>query len=249
MSYFSQSSYSVRLEWGARGFEYLGRDVDCVVVVDVMSFSTCVSIAVDRGAIVFPYPWRDETAKQYGENLGAVVASAKRRFGDGYSLSPTSLASVPQGLKLVLPSPNGSAAAYQARDLGIAVLCGCFRNMAATAAACKQYSKVLILPCGERWEDQSLRPSLEDYIAAGGIVAALDRGDLSPEARAAALAFDGLGTQRTTQLAACSSGVELSERGFGADITLCLEENVSSNACLLEMNRFVPWSHADQVGI
>jgi 2-phosphosulfolactate phosphatase len=61
MSYFSQSGFSVRLEWGAAAIRHVAPQADCIVVVDVMSFSTCVSIAVDSGAIVYPYPWRDET--------------------------------------------------------------------------------------------------------------------------------------------------------------------------------------------
>ena len=36
----AQSGASVRLEWGAGAIEHLAGDVDCVVVVDVMSFST-----------------------------------------------------------------------------------------------------------------------------------------------------------------------------------------------------------------
>ncbi len=121
MRFASQSGASVRLEWGAAAVEHLAGDVDCVVVVDVMSFSTCVDVAVARGAHVLPYAWRDASAPACARERGAEVASVDRRLADGWSLSPTSLRTVPAGLKLVLPSPNGSAIAFLARDKGVAV--------------------------------------------------------------------------------------------------------------------------------
>ncbi|MEO5687635.1 MAG: 2-phosphosulfolactate phosphatase [Burkholderiaceae bacterium] len=240
MSYFSQNDFSVRLEWGAAAIRHLAPDVDCVIVIDIMSFSTCVSIAVERGADVYPYPWRDETSLQYGAERGALVANSKRHFAESWSLSPQSMLQVPVGLKLVLPSPNGSACSYQAKGLSKVVYCASFRNLRATAAACRRYRRILVVPCGERWPgDDGLRPSFEDYLAAGGIASALDRRDASPEARAAALAYDGLGTQRRSALEACSSALELTERGFAVDVALCLEEDVSRVACRLDGDRFV----------
>ena len=171
----AQSGASVRLEWGAQAVEHLAGDVDCVVVVDVMSFSTCVDVAVARGAHVLPYAWRDAGAQAYARERGAELASIDRRLAQGWSLSPTSLAAVPAGLRLVLPSPNGSSIAFAARDRGVAVLCGGLRNRLATARACAGFGRVLVVACGERWPDGSLRPALEDLVGAGGIVAALGR--------------------------------------------------------------------------
>lgn len=48
MQWFSQNKYEIRLEWGMSAIEHLAREVDCAVIVDVMSFSTCVSLAVDK---------------------------------------------------------------------------------------------------------------------------------------------------------------------------------------------------------
>ena len=188
----AQSGASVRLEWGAAAIEHLAGDVDCVVVVDVMSFSTCVDVAVARGARVYPYAWRDAGALAYAQGLGAEVASTDRRLAEGWSLSPMSLARVPAGLKLVLPSPNGSAIAFAARDKGVAVFCGGLRNRLATARACAPFERILVVAGGERWPDGSLRPALEDLVGAGGIVAALRRPDASSEARAAALTYEAL---------------------------------------------------------
>ena len=240
MKYFQQLPYSVRLEWGPTAIRHLGPEVDCIVVIDIMSFSTCVNMAVERGGIIYPYPWRDETAQRYAQERGAELASGKRRFAEGWSLSPQSMLRVTEGLKLVLPSPNGSMCTFLARDLGKTVYCASLRNLSATASACRHYERVLVVPCGERWaDDNSLRPSFEDYLAAGGLVSALGRANASPEALAAALAYDGLGTARGQALAACGSGVELTGRGFAGDVALCLEENVSRVACRLDGDRFV----------
>jgi len=234
-----QAGASVRLEWGAAAVERLADDVDCAIVVDVMSFSTCVDVAVARGASVYPYAWRDASARDYAAACGAEVAGTDRRLAEGWSLSPTSLGRVPKGLKLVLPSPNGSAIAFHAREKGVAVLCGGLRNRRATARACATYRRVLVVACGERWPDGSLRPALEDLIGAGGIVAALGRAGASPEARAAALAYEALGDARRATLADCASARELVERSFAADVAPCLDEDASDTAALLVRDCFV----------
>ena len=64
MQWFSQNKYEIRLEWGLSAIEHLAREVDCAVIVDVMSFSTCVSLAVDRGARIYPYPWKDKSGNE-----------------------------------------------------------------------------------------------------------------------------------------------------------------------------------------
>jgi len=58
---FSQSDFDIRCEWGKQGVFVLAPVSDVVIIVDVLSFSTSVDIAVSQGAIVFPYPWRDDT--------------------------------------------------------------------------------------------------------------------------------------------------------------------------------------------
>jgi 2-phosphosulfolactate phosphatase len=237
MGYFSQSQFDIRLEWGIHAIEQMAGDVDCVIIVDVMSFSTCVSIAVGRGARVYPYPWKDDTATEYGNSLGAFTASATRRFeGEGYSLSPVSLVAIPPETKLVLPSPNGSVLAFKARDSGCAVFCGSLRNLEATAIACAAYHRILVVPCGEKWPDGSLRPALEDWLAAGGIISRLSERNLSPEAQAAVATFRALSTD---VLRRCGSALELIERGFAADVDLCLATDADGRACKLQNDHFI----------
>lgn len=57
MHWYSQDAFAIRLEWGIAALDHLAGNVDAIVIVDVMSFSTCVSLAVENGARVYPYPW------------------------------------------------------------------------------------------------------------------------------------------------------------------------------------------------
>lgn len=169
MHWYSQDAFEIRLEWGIAAIDHLASNVEAIVIVDVMSFSTCVSLAVENGARVYPYPWKDHSVTQYAQSVGAIAANSDRRFsGEGYSLSPRTLLSVRPDEKLVLPSPNGSATCFRAREWGVPVLTGCLRNLTATAEACRPFKRLLIVPCGERWPDGSLRPCMEDYVVAGG---------------------------------------------------------------------------------
>ena len=240
MQWFSQRKFEVRLEWGLAAVEHLAGDVDCAVIVDVMSFSTCVSLAINNGACIYPYPWKDASAIEYGKKIGAATASPDRRFrGKGYSLSPASLRHISPGEKLVLPSPNGSAISFKARDAGIAVFSGCFRNMSATANACRSFGRVLVIPCGERWPEGSLRPCIEDHVAAGGIIAALGRENCSPEAQTAVAAWHHYQQRGPEFLRQCSSALELTQRGFDEDVDLCLEIDESETECRLWGDAYV----------
>jgi 2-phosphosulfolactate phosphatase len=61
---FDQAEYALRCEWGASGVRQLAAISDVLIVVDVLSFSTAVDIAVSNGAIVFPYGSRDERVEE-----------------------------------------------------------------------------------------------------------------------------------------------------------------------------------------
>ncbi len=153
--YFDQTEYDLRCEWGMRGLLALAPVSDAVVIVDVLSFSTAVDIAVSNGASVFPYRWKDDSAARFAREKGALLASDRTAAGQ-YSLSPDSLRSIPAQTRLVLPSPNGSSLALSAN--GVPVFTACLRNAPAVAkrvAACG--SRIAVIPAGERWEDNTLR--------------------------------------------------------------------------------------------
>ena len=83
-------------EWGMAGLLALHERTAALVIVDVLSFSTAVDIAVARGAIVHPFPFSDQrAAQQEAAHLGATLAYPRNAAGGQYSLSPASLASRP----------------------------------------------------------------------------------------------------------------------------------------------------------
>jgi len=63
---------------------------------------------------------------------------------------------------------------------------------------------------------------LEDLLGAGAIIASLS-GAKSPEARAAVAAFHDAREDLAHLIKACSSGRELIERGFEADVDLAVQ--------------------------
>jgi 2-phosphosulfolactate phosphatase len=230
-------SMPVSLEWGPVGAKVLAESSDIVVVVDVLSFSTSVVIAVERGARVWPHTG-GENAGELARQIGAVLAGS-RSSHDGPTLSPASLVGLDHDSRLILPSPNGSSIAHAAVNGGVPVVAGCLRNATAVARYLADFSRVGVVPAGERWGDGSLRPAYEDHVGAGAVIDRLvghDPGvDLTPEAEAAVLAFRAL-----RPLADCPSGQELVERGFAEDVRLASEVDVSTVVPLLTEGRFVP---------
>jgi 2-phosphosulfolactate phosphatase len=170
---------------------------------------------VERGAFILPHGSDEASAVELARARGALLAG---RRGDGYSLSPRSLVQIAAGTRLVLPSPNGSAICVRASRYG-KVLAGSLRNRSAIAArATALGGPFAVIAAGERWPDGTLRPALEDLAGAGAIAACLP-GSRSPEALAAIAAWEAIG-QPGQALAACASGRELLERGFGEDVEL-----------------------------
>ncbi len=224
--YFEQQEVDVRCEWGEHGVSELAAGSDAVVIVDVLSFSTCVDIAVGKGAIVYPYRWKDESAVTYAQSLDAVLANFDRESDVGYSLAPTSLIDIAQGTRLVLPSPNGSTLTLATG--GVPTFAGCLRNARAVAAAVSKIGRrISIIPAGERWTDGSLRPAVEDLIGAGAIINHLS-GSRSPEAESAVAAFARFAADLSCCLKQCGSGKELIDRGFEGDIDLAADLNSST---------------------
>lgn len=231
--FYDQSSYTIRCEWGLRGLEALAPLSDLIILVDVLSFSTCVDIATARGAIIFPYPWRDDSADAYAKSKNAILASRTRRYEGGYSLSPSSLLHIPPDTRLVLPSPNGSVLTVKSAAYA-KTLTGCLRNGEAVARyAQNQGETITVIACGERWgQGYDLRPSLEDLLGAGAIITCLS-GTKSPEAQAAVAVFNDARANLEHIVKTCSSGRELIERGFEKDVELAASLNTSSGIPIL----------------
>lgn len=222
-----QLDHRVRLEWGAAGAAAVTRGVDVAVVVDVLSFSTTVTVALNRGIAVHPFRWRDERAVELARELDANLAlqrqDAPLRPGS-VSLSPLSLQRATGIERLVLPSPNGSTICAELARHGATVVAGCLRNAAAVggylAEQLARGATVAVVPAGERWPDGSLRPAAEDLWGAGAILADLDPGLLSPEAGLARSAYAGFRERPLEHLLSCASGRELVAKGFEPDVVI-----------------------------
>lgn len=244
---------SVDVGWGPNGLRDLAPRCDVVVVVDVLRFTTAVDVAVGRGARVYPYRWHDGSEAAYAEHLGAELA-VKGFDVDGdhpWSLSPASLATIPADTSLVLPSPNGAALSFAAREAGaVSVVAGCLRNAPAVGAwAASTGGRIGVLAAGERWHGATgpLRPALEDWLGAGAVVVAIDpRHERStPDAVAAAGSF-GAGVARLEwMLADCASGRELLGHGWTDDVAMASAHGVSECVPLLDDACFVDVSGVD----
>jgi 2-phosphosulfolactate phosphatase len=229
-----QGDHGIRFQWGPLVAPTLTAGV--CVVVDVLRFTTAVEAAVTRGIAVYPYRWRDATAAAFADSVQALLADASDRTGP--SLSPLSMNALAPGASLVLPSPNGSTCASLASEAGAAVLAGCLRNAAAVGAwADNADGPVTVIACGEKWPDGSLRPSLEDLLGAGAIMAAMSK-DPSPEARAAIAAFRDAASDLREVLSQCASGRELREKGRQADIEYAAQLNASGTIPVLTNGAF-----------
>lgn len=224
----------IRCEWGIHGIHQLINWCDAFVIIDVMSFCTCVDIAVACGAVVYPYG--GDSAADFAQAQQAILAGRDRSAA--YSLSPHSLLSLPHGSRLVLPSPNGSTLSTATGDKP--TYAACLRNAPSVAQAVQEYEKIAVIPAGERWrEDYSLRPALEDWIGAGAVIHHLDR-EKSPEAEATALTFKHYQSRLLDVFNTIPSGIELIEKGYPQDVVLASEYDVSHGVPHLVDGVFLP---------
>lgn len=214
-------------EWGAGGITKLSPHVDIFIIVDVLSFSTCVDAAVSNGAFIIPFPHKDERAAEFARENNAELASIKRSKTE-YSLSPSSLVSIKPGLRLVLPSPNGSELSLASDKI---TLTACLRNCRAVAEYVNTLGKNIgVIPAGEKRKDDAIRLAMEDYIGAGAVISFLN-GRRSESAEDAELSFKGFRRNLYDTVRKSVSGIELAEMGFPEDVKF---------ACELDAGRSVP---------
>lgn len=221
-------------EWGLAGVETLRKRVSILVIVDVLSFSTAVDIAVSQGAYILPFPSGDRIAAQNAATVAGAQLGAPRQAGGGQvSLSPQTLAKLGAGTRLMLPSPNGSRISLAGDET--LVMAGCLRNVEAVAAHARYLAgdgDIALIPAGERWPDGSLRPAIEDLLGAGAILDALDL-PMSPEAVVARDAFRSAGASLASLIRQSVSGRELIDEGYADDVALALDINSSKAAPVL----------------
>jgi len=199
----AQDGFAWRFDWGLDGLHTLAPAADVVVLVDVLRFTTAVTVAVERGSTVAP------------------VAGAGAT-GRAWELSPRWIREHPPGSRLTLASLNGANLALAACALDRpAVLAGCFRNAGAVARAALRLGAGVVAVIGA---GEAGRPTVDDLLGAGAVLAALDPAasvsapGCSPEAAAARAAFVAARPRLAEAIAASAPGRELTERGQGEDL-------------------------------
>ncbi|NJP34237.1 2-phosphosulfolactate phosphatase [Micromonospora thermarum] len=243
---YTQPGSGARFEWGLAGAAELGRVCAALVVVDVLSFTTAVEVAVARGMRVHPFPWGEQAA-EYAVRVGAVAAVGRRRTTPDHpwSLSPAALSTAPAVADLVLPSPNGSAISAAASATGLPVVAACLRNARAVGRWLRDEgygstdAPIGVIAAGERWPDGSLRPSVEDQLGAACVLDALSGvpGGLSVEA-AVALAALASTPDVPAAVRGSVSGRELAEGGFAGDVDIAVAVGVSDVVPVLRQGVF-----------
>lgn len=230
---------SVHVSWGPTAAALAAARGDVVVVVDVMSFSTTLSIAVAREFTCLVYTGAEIEALG-GPARAAIRLGNARPLGPRASaapgqpsISPASLLFAEPGQRVVVTSLNGASVVAAAAGAP-ALLVGSLRNATACARTAARLlgtaraGRITVVACGERWSSvapdaSGLRPCAEDWLGAGAICAGLaELGySLSAEARLAAatwstdLGFEDLGD--------CVSARELRSAGYAADVELALQ--------------------------
>ena len=230
---YRQEHAGIRFDWGLSGALALEADDAALVVVDVLSFTTAVSVATSRGMSVIPYRWRDQTAASFAKSKNAALAVGRSEQSTSapWSLSPAALLVAPLAERLVLPSPNGSTISALGRGL---IIAASLRNSGAVATRLveagygTQERPVIVVAAGERWtSDDSLRPAVEDMLGAGAVINGLAEtraGELSAESMIARASYCST-PSLAVALKDCASGRELIADGYGSDVNVASDHN------------------------
>ena len=232
---FSQPGSGARFDWGPAGAAELARVCSVLVIVDVLSFSTSVDIAVGRGMRVHPFPWSDQ-ARDYADRIGAAVAVSRQHVtpAQPWSLSPAALLNAPVVADLVLPSPNGASICSAAASTGVPVVAASLRNASTVARWLHGHGHgttarpVGVVAAGELWPDGALRPCVEDLLGAAAVLDGLSMLGV-PLSVEAAVTLAALASVRNVPAAIrrCVSGQELIQRGFAEDVRIAVQSGVS----------------------
>lgn len=238
----------LHLVWGPAGARSLDATTDVAVVVDVLSFTTTVTVAADRAVAVVPHATDGPDAAALAAAQGAVLAARRSTAQPGdISLSPGSVRRAGPLTRLVLPSPNGSTLSGALDERVRTVVAGCLRNARAVAGWLVARSadtplRVAAVAAGERRRDGTVRHAPEDVWGAGAVLAHLAAQPgavLSPRARAAADAWLEVAPTVERSLRHSRTGVELVEWGFGEDVEIAAEVDASRTVPLLRDGAYV----------
>ncbi|MEO4052933.1 2-phosphosulfolactate phosphatase [Solibacillus sp. CAU 1738] len=242
------SPYICNVEWGLRGAREAAERGDIIIIVDVLSFSSTVVTALSHGAVIYPYP-PHLNGKQFAEQIDAefILGRAEAAKLNKPTLSPISYSQEHANKKYVLSSLNGAMCTWAVSKVP-ALLIGSLLNASSVSSVVNQLrmqlnANITVVPCGEQWNDvreneNSLRPSIEDYLGAGAILSKLD-GEKSPESDVCIGAFQHAKQKISEIIWECESGRELRNRGYEEDVRHCSRLDVFQTIPLLKSDHFV----------
>ncbi len=242
-----QLDAGVRFDWGPVAARHLHEASGCLVIVDVLTFTTATTVATGRGMEVLPYHLGAPGLESFAADHGAELAVRRREVSAAHpwSLSPGTLLRGPLAARLVLPSPNGSAIAAIAAESGGLALASCLRNSGAVTSWLLDNGygtanrPITVVAAGERWHDGSLRPALEDGLGAGAVLSGLRAAGLplSVEAAAMAVAYDATGDVAAA-VRGSGSALELDGVGCAQDVELAVALDVDVHVPVLTDGAF-----------
>ena len=180
------------------------------------------------GATVYPYRWKDATAAEFADSVGAFAAS--RAAASSFAHWRRFNARHPACALFYHRRTARRSAVLTGRT---PTLAGCLRNAEAVARAAQAIGpRIAVIPAGERWPDGSLRPCLEDWLGAGAIIRHLF-GSMSPETNTAREVYELNEHHLTERIHSCTSGRELIEQGWEEDVRLASEIGTSKAVPML----------------
>lgn len=245
---FSQAPFKGKMEWGRRGAREAAERGDIVIIVDVLSFSSAIVAALSAGAIIFPYP-PNLDGNKYANSIGAkyILGRAEAARTGNPTLSPVTFNEEHRNQRYVLSSLNGAYCSWIASRVP-ALLIGSLLNASAVAVIAEELQQetgadITVVACGELWNDAGenedrLRPSIEDYLGAGAILAELS-GKKSAEAEVCSGAFKSTESRLKELVWDSGSGRELRERGYEEDVHYCSQLNLTDIVPVLKEGRFI----------
>ncbi|MFP5317273.1 MAG: 2-phosphosulfolactate phosphatase [Acidimicrobiia bacterium] len=229
----------MHLEWGRAGLREAGRQADVVVVVDVLSFTTAVTVAAEHDVVVHPIRPGEPYAASVARRLGAHLAG--KRGAAAVSLSPGTLACLDAGERVVLASPHGATLALEAAATGASVVAASLRNAAAVGRWLGDHQRrVVVIAAGETWRDGAPRTAIEDLLGAGALLSHFPAATVSAEARVAAEAFRGCRGEMEAILRGSTSGRELAALGYVEDVICASQLDASTVVPVLADGAFRP---------
>ncbi|KQV07128.1 2-phosphosulfolactate phosphatase [Leifsonia sp. Root112D2] len=228
----TQSKYEVRFDWGREGLASIAQGAGVIVVIDSISFTTTVGLAVEHGLEVVPF---DGVGEPADAAAAADAVLAGPRGASGITLSPSSItpenvAAIAPQSRVLVSSLNGSRLSAAAAAFGVPVVAASLRNRTAVAEWILQQQvdtgdrlRVAIVAAGESRSDGSTRFAVEDLLVAGAVIDALATVGIdyaAPEAAAACAAYLGLKRAVGHLLTASVTGQQLIEADARIDVEL-----------------------------